>query len=245
MCITASSVVCGCVHCTMSDSHSRKFPGSAHIHTHWHDNREDFTLRAHTHTHTHCSLGSPYLVLVVFVFCMVTHYLFAPGHWIPCDSPEEYCPPLSTERSQWPSTRYVTQRLIRVGVKEGDKLAKVTHHSLCGDFVLPEVDWKSTHVGAGCGVGGGRFLCRSRACGWTGPAASCSSPSPSPPSPPGRCKSEEGTSLSVAKRQEWITQSVGGTPEDGNMLSFTLPDSHLLSNNAFYSSFDGDIRQWM
>lgn len=33
MCITASSMVCGCFHGTTSDSHSRKFPGCTHPHT--------------------------------------------------------------------------------------------------------------------------------------------------------------------------------------------------------------------
>lgn len=33
MCITTSSVVCGCVHCSVSDSHSRKYPGCTHTQT--------------------------------------------------------------------------------------------------------------------------------------------------------------------------------------------------------------------
>lgn len=86
-------------------------------------------------------------------------------------------------------------------------------------------EWMCTHVGAGCGVWGGRFLCRSTACGWMGPAASCSSPSLSPSSPPGWCKSEEGTSLSAAKAHEWISHLIC-RQEDGNMLSFTLSHSH-------------------
>lgn len=86
--------------------------------------------------------------------------------------------------------------------------------------------WMGTYVGAGCGVWGGRFLCRSRACGWRGPAFSCSSPSLSPPSPPGWCRSEEGTSLSVKKRCKWITQwEEHSRQEDGNMLSFAVSDS--------------------
>lgn len=59
-----------------------------------------------------------------------------------------------------------------------------------------------THVGAGCGVWGGRSLCRSTACGWRDRAASCSSPSPSPSSPPGRCKSEEGRSPSAGRKEK-------------------------------------------
>lgn len=95
-----------------------------------------------------------------------------------------------------------------------------------------------THVCAGCGVWGGKFLCHSRACGWMGPAASCSSLSLSPPSPPGWCKSEEGTSLSVAKRHTWITQfdlSVGGKLQTGRWEHAVLHSLRqpFISNNAF------------
>lgn len=69
--IATSSTVCGCVHCTTSDSHSRKFPACAHTYAQMDMTidllQKQFTLQAHCPKR---SEGSPYLALAAF--CMVT-----------------------------------------------------------------------------------------------------------------------------------------------------------------------------
>lgn len=75
--------VCGCVHCTTSDSHSRKFPGWAHTNTntHTHNNIQAHKL-VQQHVTLHCTVSSvqrktlygPHWYLL---FC---HSLFTPTH---------------------------------------------------------------------------------------------------------------------------------------------------------------------
>lgn len=126
MCITNSSTVCGCVHCTMSDSHSRKFPACAHTHI----ARllyEDFTLQTHTVWNLH--KGSPYLVVAVFVSCMAPHSDFAPTHktkhLIPCDFPFR----VQKDHNDPAHVTWFTA-ISQMLVWQRDKLVEITHLSL-------------------------------------------------------------------------------------------------------------------